>query len=164
MAHGRSFWMPAPTSLRAAATVAACRRGDGYYFAKLPITLVAERVRHFSPNCVSSAQLSLHDTEGTYGTLPRPTGACDMSILQGEQPGVSRSTAAWSELDLLDRNPDPAFDELTALAAVLCRADFAYIAWIDQSRLWFKSRHGFCAVEQPRALLPCHWAAESAAP
>ena len=87
-----------------------------------------------------------------------------MSLVQGEQPGISRSAAPWSELDLLDRNPDPSLDELTALAAVLCRADFAYIAWLDQSRLWFKSRHGFFAVEQPRALSPCHLTAESASP
>ncbi len=61
------------------------------------------------------------------------------------------------ELTLFDRNQDPALDELTELAAVLCSADFAYIGWMDSSRLWFKSRFGFTAIEQPRASTACQW-------
>ena len=53
------------------------------------------------------------------------------------------------ELDVFDRNPDPALDELTELAAMLSLADYAYIGWIESNRLWFKSRFGFTAADQP---------------
>src|SRR5215469_7888334 len=62
-----------------------------------------------------------------------------------------------SEFDVFDRNPDPALDELTELAAVLSLADYAYIGWLDFNRLWFKSRYGFQAAEQIRAQTACQW-------
>jgi PAS domain S-box-containing protein len=68
------------------------------------------------------------------------------------------------EFDLFDRSPDPALDELTELAAELSGADYAYISWVDLSRLWFKSRYGFQASEQPRAYSPCQWVVESGKP
>ncbi len=67
-------------------------------------------------------------------------------------------------LELFDRNSDPALDELTELAAVLCGADYAYIGWVDYSRLWFKSRFGFKASDQPRAATACQWTIEIGAP
>ena len=63
-----------------------------------------------------------------------------------------------------DRNPDPALDELTELAAVLCDADYAYIGWMDFNRLWFKSHFGFKAPEQPRATTACQWMLEKGEP
>ena len=56
------------------------------------------------------------------------------------------------EFNIFDRNTDPALDELTELAAVLCGADYAYIGWMDFNRLWFKARFGFKAIEQARPL------------
>ena len=72
--------------------------------------------------------------------------------------------ASRSEFDIFDRNPDPALDELTELSAVLGGADYAYIGWMDFDRLWFKSRHGFQAAEQPRALTACQWVLEKGKP
>ena len=66
--------------------------------------------------------------------------------------------------ELFDRNPDPALDELTELAAVLCGADYAYIGWADYGRLWFKSRFGFKAGDQPRATTACQWMMQQGAP
>jgi PAS domain S-box-containing protein len=60
-------------------------------------------------------------------------------------------------LDVFDRNPDPALDEITELAAVLSLADYSYMGWMDFNRLWFKSRFGFMAAEQPRAATGCNW-------
>jgi len=87
-----------------------------------------------------------------------------MFAIQGPQPGVDRGMATRSEFDIFDRNPDPALDELTGLAAVLGGADFAYIGWMDFNRLWFKSRHGFNATEQPRASTACQWLLETGQP
>jgi PAS domain S-box-containing protein len=72
--------------------------------------------------------------------------------------------ASRSEFDVFDRNPDPALDELTELAAVLSVADYAYIGWMDFNRLWFKSRHGFNALDQPRSLTACQWMLEKGEP
>jgi len=84
---------------------------------------------------------------------------------QAEKPGVYGYTAGLSTgLGLLDMTPDPAIDELTGLAAVLCGADFAYSGWIDSSHLWFTSCHGFQASEQPRDQTACQWTVESGAP
>lgn len=68
------------------------------------------------------------------------------------------------ELSFFDRNADPALDELTELAAVLCGADYAYLGWMDYNRLWFKSRFNFHAAEQPRASTACQWMLETGAP
>jgi PAS domain S-box-containing protein len=60
-----------------------------------------------------------------------------------------------SELDVLQRNQDPALDEIVELAAVLSNADYAYLGSLDQNRLWFKSVFGFSALEQPRWSTGC---------
>ncbi len=62
-----------------------------------------------------------------------------------------------SDFDLMDRSADPALDELTELAAVLCSADYAYVGSLDFNRLWFKSRFGFTAADQPRADAACRF-------
>ncbi|HEV2326341.1 MAG TPA: PAS domain S-box protein [Terracidiphilus sp.] len=62
------------------------------------------------------------------------------------------------------REPDPALDELIELAAVLCGADYAYLGWVDANRLWFKSRYGFEATEQPRITTGCHFMLEKGEP
>lgn len=63
-----------------------------------------------------------------------------------------------------DRETDPALDELIELAAVLCGADYAYLGWVDAGRLWFKSRYGFEATEQPRSQTACHSMLEKGEP
>jgi PAS domain S-box-containing protein len=60
-----------------------------------------------------------------------------------------------SDLDVFQRNPDPALDEIIELAAVLSNADYAYLGSMDQNRLWFKSQFGFRALEQPRWSTGC---------
>jgi PAS domain S-box-containing protein len=65
---------------------------------------------------------------------------------------------------MFDRNPDPALDELTELAAVLSNGDYAYIGWMDFNRLWFKSQFGFKGLDQPRSTTACQWLLESGNP
>ncbi len=48
-------------------------------------------------------------------------------------------------LGILDTPPDPAFDDLTALAARLCAMPMALVSLVDTERFWFKSRWGFDA-------------------
>ncbi len=64
----------------------------------------------------------------------------------------------------MDRSADPALDELTEFTAVLSGADYAYIGWLDFNRLWFKSRFGFTAPDQPRSLTACQYVVEDRKP
>src|SRR5450631_1351459 len=66
--------------------------------------------------------------------------------------------------EVSDGGPDPALDELVRLAAVLSGADYAYLAWIDATWLWFKSTYGFSAREQARQTSACNWVAAQGTP
>ena len=87
-----------------------------------------------------------------------------MCALLGSQGGENQEGTLRPEWSFFDRNPDPSLDELTELAAVLCNADYAYLGWMDYSRLWFKSRFGFKATDQPRAATACRWVIEKGLP
>ena len=77
---------------------------------------------------------------------------------------ASGTMAARPDFDAMDRNADPALDELTEFTAVLSGADYAYMGWLDFSRLWFKSRFGFDAADQPRSSTPCQYVVEDGRP
>ncbi len=87
-----------------------------------------------------------------------------MSAMQHPQFGQHPRVVSRSEFNFFDQNPDPALDELTELAAVLCNADYAYTGWMDFNRLWFKSRFGFQAHEQSRSTTACQWLLEKNEP
>jgi two-component system sensor histidine kinase VicK len=80
-----------------------------------------------------------------------------MSAIQNSNLAEFQVVASRSELDIFDRNPDPALDELVEFAAALSGANYAYIGWMDFNRLWFKARFGFNAQEQPRSSTACQW-------
>ncbi len=71
---------------------------------------------------------------------------------------------ARADSDAMDRNTDPALDELTEFTAILSGADYAYIGCLDSTRLWFKSRFGFMAAEQPRSSTACQYVVEDGRP
>jgi PAS domain-containing protein len=52
---------------------------------------------------------------------------------------------------ILDTKPEPAFDELTALAAEMCDVPVSMISLVDRDRQWFKAKTGVDTVESPRA-------------
>ena len=87
-----------------------------------------------------------------------------MCAVLGSQAGENQETGVRAELSVFDRNSDPGLGELTELAAVLCNADYAYLGWMDYNRLWFRSRYGFRATDQPRAATACQWMLEKGQP
>jgi two-component system sensor histidine kinase VicK len=87
-----------------------------------------------------------------------------MHAMLGFQLGENQEATLRPEFTMLDRSPDPALDELTELAAELCGADYAYIGWMDEDHLTFKSRYGFDAPDQPRDLSACQWTLKSSLP
>jgi PAS domain S-box-containing protein len=63
--------------------------------------------------------------------------------------------AALRGLGILDTPPDPAYDELSALAAYICQTPIALISLVDEDRQWFKSRVSLSAAETPRDVAFC---------
>jgi hypothetical protein len=43
------------------------------------------------------------------------------------------------QYEILDTLPDPAFDEIARMAGSICNAPYAFIGFLDWSRVWFNS-------------------------
>lgn len=67
----------------------------------------------------------------------------------------TRRLHALHRLDLLDSEPEPAFDDLTMLAAQICTVPIALVSLVDADRQWFKSRCGLQAIETSRDVSMC---------
>jgi GAF domain-containing protein len=63
--------------------------------------------------------------------------------------------AALHEYRILDTAAEQAYDDITALAAHLCRVPIAMISLVDESRQWFKSKLGLNEQETPRDVAFC---------
>lgn len=59
--------------------------------------------------------------------------------------------------DLLDTPPEEAFDRITRLAAGVLGMPISLITLIDETRQWFKSRHGLDAPWIQRELAFCSY-------
>ncbi len=57
--------------------------------------------------------------------------------------------------NILDTEPDPAFDHLTRLARGMFDAEVALVSLVDEDRQWFKSTCGLDASETPRDISFC---------
>jgi PAS domain S-box-containing protein len=62
---------------------------------------------------------------------------------------------ALDELQILDTPDEQEFDDITALASILCQTPIALISLVDRERQWFKSRLGVAVTELPRAISVC---------
>ena len=60
---------------------------------------------------------------------------------------MNARTEALSRYPVRDTPPDVALDDLTALAAHVCEAPMALLVFVDEHRLWFKSRLGFATPD-----------------
>ena len=63
--------------------------------------------------------------------------------------------AATRGLHVLDTPPEERFDRITRLATELFSVPMAFVALVDETRVWFKSQQGLDCTELPRDLAPC---------
>lgn len=63
---------------------------------------------------------------------------------------------ALNQYQILDTEPEEAFDDLARLAAHICGTPIASINLIDANRQWFKSKVGIDLTEIPRDVGLCH--------
>jgi GAF domain-containing protein len=63
--------------------------------------------------------------------------------------------AALQKYAILDTEPEQAFDDLTLLAAYVCKTPIALISLVDEKRQWFKSKVGLSAKETSRDIAFC---------
>ena len=61
------------------------------------------------------------------------------------------------QYEILDTLPDPAFDEIARMASSICNAPYAFIGFLDWSRVWFKSTVGFAARQIRRSGSACQF-------
>ncbi|MHA3772171.1 PAS domain S-box protein [Verrucomicrobiota bacterium sgz303538] len=78
------------------------------------------------------------------------------SILDySEAEADARRVAELQELQILGTPPEEAFDDLTALAAHVCSTPVAIISFIDEERVWIKSRVGTEFTPPPKDIAFC---------
>ena len=62
---------------------------------------------------------------------------------------------ALRKYQILDSEPEMAFDDLALLASHICATPMAAISLVDENRQWFKARVGFTVKETPRSISFC---------
>jgi anti-sigma regulatory factor (Ser/Thr protein kinase) len=67
---------------------------------------------------------------------------------------------ALRKYQILDTDPEVAFDDLALLASHICATPMAAITLVDQDRQWFKARVGVPLRETPRSISFCTHAIE----
>jgi GAF domain-containing protein len=77
----------------------------------------------------------------------------------GASKEQERLTALY-QLDILDTRAEQEYDDLTALAACVCKTPIAVFALVDRDRQWMKSKVGLGTEQTPRDESICTYTVE----
>lgn len=72
-----------------------------------------------------------------------------------QQNGEQARLEALRQYQILDTEPEIAFDDLALLASHICETPMAAISLVDEDRQWFKARIGFTTAQTPRSISFC---------
>lgn len=109
--------------------------------------------------------LPVDDRPGGTGTASPPTAVTlDHGTFVRRHPAEGDRLDSLMSYRVLDSDREPAFDAITALAALLCDTPIAGVTLIDENRQWFKSRHGPLPAETPRTMSLCSDVVAAGAP
>lgn len=78
-----------------------------------------------------------------------------MATSQPMQTNDAARVAALQKYDILDTEPEKAFDDLALLASYVCKTPIALISLVDEDRQWFKSKIGVTFSETAREIAFC---------
>jgi PAS domain S-box-containing protein len=73
-------------------------------------------------------------------------------LLSPDEPERLKALRSYAVLDTREELP---YDQITALAALICETPFSLVTLVDQERQWFKSRHGWEVPQSDRAISFC---------
>jgi len=76
-------------------------------------------------------------------------------IDSGSTIDEERRVAALHRYSILDTLPEQIYDDVTALASLICGTPMSLVSLVDAERQWFKSTVGVEMRETPRALSFC---------
>ena len=62
---------------------------------------------------------------------------------------------ALLDCDILDTEPEQAYDDLAQLASQICQTPIALVSLVDERRQWFKARVGLSVTQTPRHIAFC---------
>lgn len=87
--------------------------------------------------------------------LPKRPFPVDAALRQVNEP---ERLEALRSYQVLDTDPDQAFDDLVQLSAFICGTPISLVSLIDSERQWFKARVGLEVSETPREYAFCQYA------
>jgi two-component system, sensor histidine kinase len=76
-------------------------------------------------------------------------------MIAASPPNEAERLNALHRYDVLDTEPELAFDDITLLASHICDTEIAMISLVDRDRQWFKSRVGTTTSETSRDIAFC---------